>query len=432
MDNREIIQRSIDYIEENLRTEITAEELAEQVGFSKFHYYRLFQSQTGMPVMQYILRRRLLHAIYAAGQGSRRINAALEYGFDTYAGFYKAFCREFGCTPSEFLRTCRAKRPYRIMLAKEEHIMMTHKRAARLLRCWGLEEETVSQIFRDSTGSPLSNACYVGDAYVLKFTPNLGKAQKNLALSKAIHAAGLLAATPVKTTDGREYVQEGELYCYVQRRLPGKTMSAGRAAAGDYGESAFFMGESIGRLHQALALTEDEVEEADLLRTVSTWALPKAQTVLGLSDGFCKDFLKTFGALYERLPRQLIHRDPNPGNMLVTEDGWGFIDFELSERNVRVFDPCYAATAVLSECFGKGNDTWLQVLRDIIRGYDAVQHLTEAEREAIPYVILANQMVCIAWFSEQEQYRELLETNRKMTLWLLEHFAELSRAPFAK
>lgn len=70
MDNREIIQKSIDYIEANLQAEITAVELAEQAGFSLFHYYRLFQRVTGLPVMQYILRRRLLHGVYAMKQGS--------------------------------------------------------------------------------------------------------------------------------------------------------------------------------------------------------------------------------------------------------------------------------------------------------------------------------------------------------------------------
>ena len=65
MDNRAIIQRSLDYIEENLQTDITAAELAQAAGFSLFHYYRLFQQATGLPVMQYILRRRLLHGVYA-------------------------------------------------------------------------------------------------------------------------------------------------------------------------------------------------------------------------------------------------------------------------------------------------------------------------------------------------------------------------------
>ena len=31
------------------------------------------------------------------------------------------------------------------------------------------------------------------------------------------------------------------------------------------------------------------------------------------------------------LPRQVIHRDPNPSNIILAKDKWGFIDFELSE-----------------------------------------------------------------------------------------------------
>ena len=50
---------------------------------------------------------------------------------------------------------------------------------------------------------------------------------------------------------------------------------------------------------------------------------------------------------------------------------------------------------------------------------------TEAERKAAPLVLLGSQMVCVAWFAGQEKYRELFQTNQKMTLWLLEHFAEL-------
>ena len=97
------IQKSIDYIEKNLKTDITAKELSEMSGFSMFHYYRLFQSAVGMPVMQYIARRRLLHALYEMHCGEKMVTAAMNYGFETQAGFYKAFVRKFGYTPKEFL-----------------------------------------------------------------------------------------------------------------------------------------------------------------------------------------------------------------------------------------------------------------------------------------------------------------------------------------
>ena len=421
MDSRTIIQQSLDYIEDNLQTGITAAELAEMAGFSLFHYYRLFQRATGMPVMQYILRRRLLHGVYAMKQGSTRIDAALLYGFDTYAGFYKAFCREFGSTPSEFLKSSRAKRPYRIDITKEEHMTVTHKKAAQILKHWNLEGESITDVYYEGTGNKNDNACYVGEEYVLKFTANLGKLKKHLEVSKALESIGLLSAVPVLTTDGAEYIQDGEVYFHLTRRLPGEQMVSHRFGAGD----GRFVGEIIGQLHLALSKIEDCVSEADLFATVRDWALPKAKVALNLSDAFCREYLDTFANLYPNLPRQIIHRDPTPGNIICSHDQWGFIDFELAERNARIYDPCYAATAVLSETFERSNDRWLEIYRDIIRGYDSVAKLTQAEREAIPYIILANQFVCVSWFAEQAKYAEIFEINKQMTLWLIEKFEEL-------
>ena len=421
MDNRTIIQQSLDYIEENLQTEITAAELADMAGFSLFHYYRLFQQTTGLPVMQYIQRRRLLHGVYAMKQDSSKTDAALRFGFDTYAGFYKAFCREFGSTPSDFLRSSRAKRPYRIDITKEEHMTVTHKKAAQILKCWNLEGETITDIYYDGTGNKNDCACYVGEEFVLKYTANLGKLKNHIAVSKAIESIGLLSASPVATADGKEYIQDGELYFYVTKRLSGTQMVSHSFGDGD----ARFVGEIIGQLHLALSKIEDCVSEADLLATVRDWALPNAEQALGLTDDFCKEYLDTFAALYPKLPRQIIHRDPNPGNIICSQNQWGFIDFDLAERNARIYDPCYAATAVLSERFGKVNEKWLAVYRNIICGYDSVAHLTDEERKAIPYVILANQFVCVAWFAGQDKYAELFEINKKMTLWLIDRFEEL-------
>ena len=423
MDNRMIIQRSLDYIEDNLQTEITAAELAEQAGFSLFHYYRLFQQATGLSVMQYVLRRRLLHGVFAMKQGRSKIDTALRYGFDTYAGFYKAFCREFGATPSAFIESNRAKRPYRIHIAKEEHMTITHKKAAQILRNWNMGDETITDIYYEGTGNKNSNASYVGEQYILKYTCNLGKLKKHIEVSKALESIGLMSAAPIPTTDGAEYIQDGELYFYLTRRLPGEPMVAHRFGEGD----GRFIGEIIGQLHLALREIEDCVSEADLLATVKNWALPKAKAVLDLSNAFCEEYLNTFSAIYPGLPRQIIHRDPNPGNIICGEDQWGFIDFELAERNARIYDPCYAATAVLSETFAQNNDKWLDIYRDIICGYDSIARLTEAEKKAIPYVILANQFVCVAWFAEQEKYMEIFETNKQMTKWLISKFDELRK-----
>ena len=421
MENRILIQRSLDYIEENLQTEITATELAEMAHVSLFHYYRLFQQATGYPVMQYILRRRLLHGVYAMKQGSTKTDAALRYGFDTYAGFYRAFCREFGSTPSVYLQSCRAKRPCRLDITKEEYMAVTHKKITQILKNWNLENETLADVYCEGTGNQKETACYVGEAYVLKYAGDPEKLKKHIEVSRALESVGLLSPSPVPAADGRDYIQDGGVSYYLTRRLPGTQMASKAFGDGD----GRFVGEILGQLHLALQTVDAQVREADLLVTLRDWALPKAKAALGLPEDFCRDYLKTFETLYPALPRQIIHRDPNPGNIICGESQWGFLDFDLAERNARIYDPCYAATAVLSETFGRNNDKWLEIYREIFCGYDSVARLTQAERGAVPYVLLANQFVCVAWFSEQEKYAEIFETNKRMTAWLIEKLEEL-------
>lgn len=430
METRRLLQDSITYIEENLKAEITAQEIADVAGFSLYHYYRLFQSAVGMPVMQYVVYRKLLNAIYEISCGRKMVDVALEYGFDTYAGFYRAFQREFGCTPKVFLKEHKVKKPYPINLLKEEHIMVAHKKITEILNHWNLEEETITDIYYEGTGNKNENACYVGDSFVLKFTANWGNLKKNIELSKAIAQAGLYAATPVKTKENAEYVKDGELYFCLTKRLDGKQMIVGDMYEEDYESKAYFVGKIIGKLHQALQKMDVAVDDVNLYENVQHYAMPMVKEVMQLPAIVYDDYENVFGKLYEQLPKQLIHRDPNPGNLIFNGDQWGFLDFELAERNLRIFDPCYATTAILSESFTENDsdklEKWVEIYKNIVSGYDSVAKLSDCEKQAIPYVVLSNQLVCVAWFAKQEKYKDIFETNKKMTEWMGQNFDALA------
>jgi len=82
------LQSGLEYIEQNLKTIVTSEELAGMAGYSVWHYCRLFAQNMGMPVAGYIRKRRLDRALLEISQGRKAAQVVPEYGFDTYAGFY--------------------------------------------------------------------------------------------------------------------------------------------------------------------------------------------------------------------------------------------------------------------------------------------------------------------------------------------------------
>lgn len=79
---------------------LTTQQLARIAGYSEYHFIRLFKAHTNMTVTEYVIRRRLLRASEEIANGTRIIDAALKYGWETHSGFTKAFRRAFGFSPS--------------------------------------------------------------------------------------------------------------------------------------------------------------------------------------------------------------------------------------------------------------------------------------------------------------------------------------------
>ena len=307
--------------------------------------------------------------------------------------------------------------------------MVSHKKIKEVLQSWGLENEKLTDVVYAETGNVSESACYVGDNYIIKFSPNLGHVEKHISLSQAIESVGLLTATPIKTVDNKFVVAREEMYFYVTKRLEGKQLKASTMYFEDYMPNARFIGEIIGQLSVALSKVDVITNQANIFKSAKEWAIPALVGKVDLPKSFIEMYEKEFEEIYESLPQQIIHRDPNPGNIILFADNWGVLDFDLSERNIRIFDPCYAATAILSESFEADNtdklNQWILIYKNILHGYDEVVKLSDNEWKAIPYVVITNQLISTAWFSEQEKYRELYETNKKMTEWMLHNFDDM-------
>lgn len=98
---------------------------------------------------------------------------------------------------------------------------------------------------------------------------------------------------------------------------------------------------------------------------------------------------------------QLIHRDVHFGNFLFLDGKFsGYIDFDLSQRNIRIFDLCYFLLSLLSEeeKFGLTDELWLTFVKELFAGYEQKLQLTELEKKAVPYVMECIELLFVSYF----------------------------------
>ena len=101
----EAIQKTLDFIEENIGEETDIEQLAKESSLSVFYYQRLFSRLVKKPVREYIKLRRLAFACKSLADKQRRIlDIALDCGFGSHETFTRAFKEAYKMTPEEYRR----------------------------------------------------------------------------------------------------------------------------------------------------------------------------------------------------------------------------------------------------------------------------------------------------------------------------------------
>jgi len=273
MQNADIIRSGIAYIEENLKTDITSEELARMAGYSVWHYQRLFAQVTGVPLAAYINRRRLDRALAEINEKRRATDAAMEYGFDTYAGFYKAFLRVYGCSPKKYLSLYGTHKS-----TSEVFDMITETELRKILTNWNIPQDlTISDVRIVDGTKTADNVWQVGKDYLLK-TGDRAVLLRNARIAKAVAAQGFAATVPIPATNGGDLIDDKNCFMLI-RRPDGKPLSKAERFGADCGEFGFKYGQSIARLHNALAAIEDDIQpsEQNLFAHVTEWALPVVQ-----------------------------------------------------------------------------------------------------------------------------------------------------------
>lgn len=93
------VRRVIDYINQNLDSDLSLNSLSEKFFVSKYHLCRVFREHTGYTIGSYITNKRLLLTRDLCRSGETITNACISAGFSNYSAFYKAYTKAHGCSP---------------------------------------------------------------------------------------------------------------------------------------------------------------------------------------------------------------------------------------------------------------------------------------------------------------------------------------------
>ena len=98
-----IMNKAVDYINKNISTDISIDDICSVVNISKYYFCRQFKKHTGMTVMKYILKTRIVLAKIDLKKTNLSVSEISEkYGFSSISYFSRVFKEEENCSPLQY------------------------------------------------------------------------------------------------------------------------------------------------------------------------------------------------------------------------------------------------------------------------------------------------------------------------------------------
>ncbi|GAA1307512.1 AraC family transcriptional regulator [Saccharothrix xinjiangensis] len=129
------LNRLVDLVEEHLGEEVDVDGLAKALGTTEYHLRRMFSSLAGMPLSEYVRRRRMTVAAADVVRGrDDLLGIAVRYGYGSTEAFGRAFRAVHGASPGDVRRDggpLRAQPHVRFRLTVEGSTPMDTRLATR-------------------------------------------------------------------------------------------------------------------------------------------------------------------------------------------------------------------------------------------------------------------------------------------------------------
>lgn len=280
----------------------------------------------------------------------------------------------------------------RIISKEKEKFQKMKEIIEQILPSWGIEHKHLLQIY--------PSVWEVNHSNVIKIYNDKNQLERNIKILTILSDCNIPVAEIVLAKTGEKYVAHENAYFLMSKKLQGSNISDIRDEA-----TAHKMGCAMAQLHRAFLKCEKEIKFWDnsLLKEMKGWIreiLINNNWQLVNQEEYLK-VVETLDTMYKHLPKQLIHRDVHFGNFLFFEGELsGYIDFDLSQRNIRIFDICYFLTGLLAE---ETEDTytkteWIANVKSVVMGYESIISLSATEKDAIPCVMESIEILFVAYY----------------------------------
>jgi AraC family transcriptional regulator len=100
----DVLNRVVDSVEEHLTEDIDVASLTSGLGTTEYHVRRMFSSLAGMPLSEYIRRRRMTVAAADVLDGRDLLGTAVRFGYGSTEAFNRAFRAVHGVSPADARR----------------------------------------------------------------------------------------------------------------------------------------------------------------------------------------------------------------------------------------------------------------------------------------------------------------------------------------